>query len=225
VKILIVEDEPSLNKSMVEYLSSQQYLCESVSNFQDARDKVELHQYDCIVLDIMLPGGSGLQLLQVLKAANKMDGVIIISARNELDDKILGLQLGADDYLTKPFHLSELSVRIAAIIRRKSLQGNNLLRFEEITIDIQAKTIKVSNTEVILTRKEYELLVYFIINKNRVLSKNAIAEHLWGDNMDMADNYDFIYAHIKNLRKKLLQAGAGDYIHSIYGMGYKLISR
>lgn len=210
---------------MVEYLSSQQYLCESVSNFQDARDKVELHQYDCIVLDIMLPGGSGLQLLQVLKAANKMDGVIIISARNELDDKILGLQLGADDYLTKPFHLSELSVRIAAIIRRKSLQGNNLLRFEEITIDIQAKTIKVSNTEVILTRKEYELLVYFIINKNRVLSKNAIAEHLWGDNMDMADNYDFIYAHIKNLRKKLLQAGAGDYIHSIYGMGYKLISR
>ncbi|HXS35748.1 MAG TPA: response regulator transcription factor [Flavipsychrobacter sp.] len=225
MKILIVEDEPSLNKSMVEYLSSQQYLCESVSNFQDARDKVELHQYDCIVLDIMLPGGSGLQLLQVLKAANKMDGVIIISARNELDDKILGLQLGADDYLTKPFHLSELSVRIAAIIRRKSLQGNNLLRFEEITIDIQAKTIKVSNTEVILTRKEYELLVYFIINKNRVLSKNAIAEHLWGDNMDMADNYDFIYAHIKNLRKKLLQAGAGDYIHSIYGMGYKLISR
>lgn len=225
MKILIVEDEPSLNKSMVEYLSSQQYLCESVGNFQDARDKIELHQYDCIVLDIMLPGGSGLQLLEVLKAANKMDGVIIISARNELDDKILGLQLGADDYLTKPFHLSELSVRIAAIIRRKSLQGNNLLRFEEITIDIQAKTIKVNNTEVILTRKEYELLVYFIINKNRVLSKNAIAEHLWGDNMDMADNYDFIYAHIKNLRKKLVQAGAGDYIHSIYGMGYKLISR
>jgi DNA-binding response OmpR family regulator len=221
VKILIVEDEPALNKSMVEYLSSQQYLCESVFNYKDALEKIELYQYDCIVLDLMLPGGSGLQLLQVLKDANKTDGVIIISARDELNDKIVGLQLGADDYLTKPFHLPELSVRIAAIIRRKNMHGSNLMNFEEIHIDVLAKTVQISNKEVILTRKEYELLLYFIINKNRVLSKSAIAEHLWGDNMDMADNYDFIYAHIKNLRKKLLQAGAGDYIQSIYGMGYK----
>jgi DNA-binding response OmpR family regulator len=206
---------------MVDYLSSQQYLCESVLNYKDALDKIELYQYDCIVLDIMLPGGTGLQLLQALKKTGKTDGVIIISARDELNDKITGIQLGADDYLTKPFHLSELSVRIAAIIRRKNMQGNDLLRFEEIQIDIQAKTVQVNDTEMILTKKEYELLVYFIINKNRVLSKNAIAEHLWGDNMDMADNYDFIYAHIKNLRKKLLQVGAGDYIQSIYGMGYK----
>ncbi len=221
MKILIVEDEPALNKSMVEYLSSQQYLCESVFNYKDALEKIELYQYDCIVLDLMLPGGSGLQLLQVLKDANKTDGVIIISARDELNDKIVGLQLGADDYLTKPFHLPELSVRIAAIIRRKNMHGSNLMNFEEIHIDVLAKTVQISNKEVILTRKEYELLLYFIINKNRVLSKSAIAEHLWGDNMDMADNYDFIYAHIKNLRKKLLQAGAGDYIQSIYGMGYK----
>lgn len=206
---------------MVDYLSSQQYICESVSNFSDAQEKIELYQYDCIVLDIMLPDGNGLQLLQQLKESNKLDGVIIISARNELDDKITGLKLGADDYLTKPFHLSELSVRIAAIIRRKSLQGSNLLRYNEIVIDIQAKTVEINDKDINLTRKEYDLLVYFIINKQRVLSKNAIASHLWGDDMDMADNYDFIYAHIKNLRKKLLDAGAQDYIKSIYGMGYK----
>jgi DNA-binding response OmpR family regulator len=221
MKILIVEDEPALNKSMVDYLTSQQYLCESVSNYRDALEKIELYQYDCIVLDIMLPDGNGLQILRALKKAGKTDGVIIISAKNELDDKITGLNLGADDYLTKPFHLSELSVRIAAIIRRKNLQGSNLLTFEEISIDIQAKTVSVNKDDLVLTRKEYELLVYFVINKNRVLSKNTIAEHLWGDDMDMADNYDFIYAHIKNLRKKLLHAGAGDYIQSIYGMGYK----
>ena len=225
MKILIVEDEPALNKSIVEYLSSQQYLCESVSNYRDALDKIELYQYDCIVLDIMLPGGNGLQLLQALKSAGKTDGVIIISAKNELDDKIKGLNLGADDYLTKPFHLSELSVRISAIIRRKNLKGNNLLSFEEITIDVQARTVIVSGQNIILTRKEYELLLYLVINKNRVLSKNTIAEHMWGDDMDMADNYDFIYAHIKNLRKKLLNAGAGDYIKSVYGMGYKFAVR
>jgi DNA-binding response OmpR family regulator len=225
MKILIVEDEPALNKSMVEYLSSQQYLCESVSNYPDALEKIELYQYDCIVLDIMLPGGNGLQLLQVLKDEGKSDGVIIISAKNELDDKIKGLRLGADDYLTKPFHLSELSVRIAAIIRRKNLQGSNLLIFEEIVIDVPAKTVTINNQNLVLTRKEYELLVYLIINKNRVLSKSMIAGHMWGDDMDMADSYDFIYAHIKNLRKKLLNAGAADYLQSVYGMGYKFAIR
>ena len=225
MKILIVEDEAALNKSMVDYLSSQQYLCESVSNYHDAREKIETYQYDCIVLDIMLPGGSGLQLLQALKDEEKSDGVIIISAKGELDDKINGLSLGADDYMTKPFHLSELSVRIAAIIRRKNLKGNNLLSFEEITINIQAMVVKVHDKDIVLTHKEYDLLVYLITNKNRVLSKSAIAEHLWGDSMDMVDSYDFIYAHVKNLRKKLLNSGAFDYIHSIYGMGYKFSVR
>jgi len=221
MKILIVEDEPALNKSMVDYLSSQQYRCESVNNYAAAIEKIELYDYDCIVLDIMLPGGTGLQILQALRDANKTDGVIIISAKNELDDKITGLRLGADDYLTKPFHLSELSMRIAAILRRKNLKGSSLLTFEEIAIDVDARTVVINNNNLSLTRKEYELLVYFIINKNRVLSKNTIAEHLWGDDMDMADNYDFIYAHIKNLRKKLMAAGAADYVQSIYGMGYK----
>jgi len=225
VKILIVEDETALNKSMVDYLSAQQYLCESVTNYYDALAKIEVYQYDCIVLDIMLPGGSGLQLLQTLKKINKTDGVIIISARTQLEDKIAGLESGADDYLAKPFHLSELSVRIAAIIRRRSQQGNDTVVFEEITVDTQARSVVVDDETLVLTKKEYELLLYFIINKNKVLSKNAIAEHLWGDEMDIADNYDFIYAHIKNLRKKLLAAGAGDYLQSIYGMGYKFSFR
>ncbi len=221
MKVLIIEDEPALNKSMVEYLSSHKYLVESVDNYPDALSKIEEHQYDCIVLDIMLPGGNGLTLLQVLRKLNKLDGVIIISARNELDDKITGLQLGADDYLTKPFHLAELNVRIAAIVRRKNALGNDMISFEEISIDAQSQKVMVNDAEITLTRTEYEFLMYLIINKNRVLSKSAIAEYLWGDHMDMVDNYDFMYAHIKNLRKKLVQAGAGDYIHSVYGMGYK----
>jgi DNA-binding response OmpR family regulator len=224
VKILIIEDEPSLNKSMVDYLTAQLYLVEAVSNYPEALEKIERYHYDCIVLDLGLPGGNGLQLLQELKANQKTDGVIIISARNELDDKITGLQLGADDYLTKPFHLPELSVRIASIIRRKNMQGNNTISFEKIQLQVAAKTVFVEGKEVVFTKKEYDLLLYFLINKNRVLGKSAIAEHLWGDDMDLADNYDFIYTHIKNLRKKLILAGAGDYIHSVYGMGYKFSS-
>jgi len=221
MKILIVEDEPSLNKAMVDYLQHQQYLCESVNNFHDAVEKTESYEYDCIVLDIMLPGGNGLELLRQLKANKKTEGVIIISARNELDDKLSGLQLGADDYLTKPFHLPELSARIAAIIRRKNLQGNTILRFEEIGVDVLAKIVTIQDKEITLTRKEYDMLLYFLVNRNRVLSKDAIASHLWGADADLAENLDFIYTHVKNLRKKLLQYGAGDYIHSVYGMGYK----
>jgi DNA-binding response OmpR family regulator len=221
MKILIVEDELALNKIMVEYLSSQQYLCEAVSNYRDALEKIEVFDYDCIVLDIMLPDGNGLQIVKALKAMGKTDGVIIISAKNELDDKITGLNLGADDYLTKPFHLSELSVRVAAIIRRKSLNGNSLLVFGEITIDAQARNVSIKDRLVSLTRKEYELLLYLIVNKNKVISKNSIAEHLWGDDMDIAGSYDPIYAHIKNLRKKLVSAGAPDYLKSVYGLGYK----
>lgn len=221
MKVLVIEDEQSLNQNIVEYLSSQQYLCESVGNYRDAREKILGYEYDCIVLDINLPDGNGLQILKLLKAEEKTDGVIIISARGELDDRITGLQMGADDYLTKPFHVSELSVRIASIIRRKKLQGSNWIKFEEISIDTLAATVTINGEPLVLTRKEYDLLLFFIINKNRVHSKNAIAEHLWGDNMDLVDSYDFIYAHIKNLRKKLLQAGCDDYIKSIYGVGYK----
>lgn len=222
MKILIVEDEKVLNESMVTYLSGSGYICESVSTYNDALEKIDHHTYDCIVLDIMLPGGSGLQLLKYLKEDRKDEGVIIISAKGALDDKMAGFELGADDYLTKPFHLSELSMRIAAIIRRKNFQGQSLITTGDISIDVIAKTVKANGKELDLTQKEYQLLLYMVTNKNKILSKNAIAEHLWGDDQDFAENYDFIYTHIKNIRKKIVAAGGEDSIRSVYGMGYKL---
>lgn len=204
---------------MAAYLSSQDYHCDVAEDYTTAEYKTEYNDYDCILLDITLPGGNGLKILEQLKEDKKTDGVLIISAKNSLDDKIKGLNLGADDYLSKPFHLSELNARIAAIIRRKKFDGNSILQFNNITIDTQSKTVTVENNLVELTKKEYELLLYFVSNKKRIISKEAIAEHLWGN--DMAGNFDFIYTHIKNLRKKLMDAGEADYIKSVYGMGYK----
>lgn len=219
MRILIIDDEKELSASIVSYLTTQEYTCDTALTYQEALYKVEAFDYDCILLDISLPGGNGLKILEALKENNKSDGVLIISAKNSLDDKIQGLNLGADDYLSKPFHLSELNARIAAIIRRKNFDGHNLIKFHNLTIDTQSKEVAVNNTDITLTKKEYELLIYFISNKRKVISKDAIARHLWGD--DMAGNFDFIYTHIKNLRKKLADAGEADYIKSIYGMGYK----
>jgi DNA-binding response OmpR family regulator len=221
MKLLIVEDEKELSKSIVAYLKQENYLCEIAPDFKTALDKTELFDYDCVLLDITLPDGNGLNVLKELKANKKTDGVIIISAKNSIDDRISGLNLGADDYLAKPFHLSELSARIAAVIRRRRFDGNKVLVLNELTIDTLAKTVLVNNKSVDLTRKEYDLLLYLVSNKNRVVSKNAIAEHLSGDEADVFDNFDFIYAHMKNLKKKLVQAGCTDYIKSVYGMGYK----
>jgi DNA-binding response OmpR family regulator len=221
MKVLIIEDEKALSESILAYLQSEHYTCETALDFKAALEKISLYEYACIILDITLPGGSGLELLRELKVNHKAEGVLIISARNSLDEKILGLKAGADDYLTKPFHLSELAARVSAIIRRKSFDGKDSLRFGDLHLDLREKTVKINTHILDLTRKEYDLLLYFISNKNKVISKGAIAEHLWGDNMDMADNFDFIYTHIKNLRKKILQAGAPDHIKSIYGIGYK----
>ena len=225
MKVLIIEDEKALSDSITSYLSSEQYVCEVANNFQSAIVKIANYDYACIILDINLPDGSGLDILKELKKLKKAEGVLIVSARNSLDDRLKGLNSGADDYLVKPFHLSELAARIAAIIRRKSFDGNNSLRFEELEFDLQTKTVQVNQRLLELTRKEYDLLLYFVNNKNKVINKSAIAEHLWGDDMDMADSYDFIYTHIKNLRKKLIQAGIRDYVHSVYGMGYKFSSQ
>jgi len=221
MKILIIEDEQELSSSICTYFATEQFICETAFDYATALEKISLYEYACIVLDITLPGGSGLDILKELKKQDKADGVIIISAKNALDDKIYGLKAGADDYLTKPFHMPELGARVAAIIRRKSFGGKNNIVFNELHIDLNEKQVSVAGKIVELTKKEYDLLLYFISNKNKVISKAAIAEHLWGDNMDLADNYDFIYTHVKNLRKKILQAGAPDYIKSVYGMGYK----
>ncbi len=203
-------------------MSAAGYLCESAFSYSQAINKLDHYDYDCIVLDIMLPGGSGLEVLKYLKQDKKTEGVIIISAKGALEDKITGLQIGADDYLTKPFHLSELSVRIAAIIRRKEFNGQSVISLGNINIDTIGKTVSINNQEIDLTQKEFQLLLFLVINKNRILSKNAIAQHLWGDDMDFPVNYDFLYSHIKNLRKKIVAAGSEDCIRSIYGEGYKM---
>lgn len=221
MKILIIEDELDLSSAIRDYLTSEGYLCETAITYDAAYQKISLYSYDCILLDLMLPDGNGLKLLKHLKSLQKTEGVIIISARNALDDRITGLNLGADDYLMKPFHLSELNARIAAIIRRKNNQHSNIFTFNEIEVDLGAKTITVNRHEIHFTRKEYDLLLYFIYNKGKAISKSAAAEHLWGDDADMADSFDFIYTHIKNIRKKLSDAGAKDYFHSVYGLGYR----
>ncbi|MDQ2719562.1 MAG: response regulator transcription factor [Bacteroidota bacterium] len=223
MKILIIEDEKALSESIADYLTSQEYTCDIAADYVSAIHKTEYNNYDCILLDIGLPGGSGLKILELLKQDKKLDGVLIISAKNSLDDKIKGLNLGADDYLPKPFHLSELNARIAAIIRRKNFEGNSVIEFHNLKIDTQTKTVTVNQFAVELTKKEYELLLYFVSNKKRLISKEAIAEHLWGN--DMSGNFDFIYTHIKNLRKKLMDAGDADYIKSVYGMGYKFTAQ
>jgi len=205
LKILIIEDEEGLRESIEEYFTEAGNICETACDYQTALSKVNLYRYDCILLDITLPGGNGISLLKNIKDNNYTDGILIISAKNSLDDRLEGLDLGADDYLVKPFHLSELKARVTAIIRRKSYNGSNLLTFNEISIDLLGKEVKVGKQTIKFTRKEYALLLYFIANKGKVISKNAIAEHLWGDGVDMADNFDFIYSHIKNIRKKLMK--------------------
>jgi len=222
MKLLIIEDEKELASSIASYLKNENYTCEVASNYKQALDKIETSDYECIALDITLPGGSGMQLLKELKNNKKTDGVIIISAKNSIEDRINGLRLGADDYLVKPFHLSELAARINAIIRRKMHSGNNLIRFNEISIDTLAKEVRVKEDPVELTRKEYELLVYFLSNQRKVISKNALISHLWSQEMGTGESADIIYTHMKNLRKKLSEKGCGDYIRSLYGMGYKL---
>jgi DNA-binding response OmpR family regulator len=221
MKVLIVEDEAELADSICAYLAGESFVCETARDYRSAAEKIALYDYTCIILDINLPDRSGLEVLQELQRMGKADGVLIVSARNALDDKVAGLKAGADDYLTKPFYLPELAARVQAIIRRKTFNGSNTVTFDELQLNLLDKTALVNGTVIELTRKEYELLLYLVSNKNKVVSKNAIAEHLWGDDMDMADSYDFIYSHIKNIRRKLAQAGCPDYIRSVYGMGYK----
>ncbi len=221
MKILIVEDEKELVKSMAQFLRQESYVCEVAYTEREANEKILIFDYDCILLDISLPDGNGLKILQKLKENNKTDGVIIITAKDSLDDKIKGLNLGADDYLPKPFYLPELSARISAVVRRKRFDGNNKLVFKEIVVDLLGKTVSVLNKPVDLTRKEYDLLIFLMANKNRVVSKNAIAEHLSGDDAELLDKFDFIYSHIKNLKKKMTEAGCEDYIKTVYGLGYK----
>lgn len=221
MKILIVEDEIELLAAISNFLTKETYICELAENYARAEDKLSIYEYDIVLLDITLPDGNGLELLKSIKKHQKKAGIIIISAKNSLDDKIHGLDLGADDYITKPFYLSELNSRIRAVLRRKQFDGTSLLSFNEISVDTESRSVSINGNTIILTRKEYDLLLFFMINRNRVLTKEAIAEHLWEDNIDMSDSFDFIYTHLNNLRKKIRAAGGSDYIKTLYGMGYK----
>ena len=221
MKLLIVEDNFQLADDLSRFLSEHGFIVEISDTLESARGKIELYDYELIILDIGLPDGSGLEIIKQLKNKKSDAGILIVTAKNAIEDKVKGLELGADDYITKPFHKAELNARIRSIIRRKKFNGSNIISINKIEIDLNSMAVKVNNIELDLTRKEYDLLLYFIYNKNRVLTKESIAEHLWGDHIDQADNFDFIYNHIKNLRKKLQNTGAGNHIRSVYGMGYK----
>jgi len=225
MKILIVEDEIELLIAIGNYLTKEKYICEMAATFSKAYEKSSIYIYDIILLDITLPDGNGLELISTIKQFNRQAGVIILSAKNSLDDKISSLDQGADDYLTKPFQLSELNSRIKALLRRRNYAGSNVVNFNEISIDTDSKTVSINNRKLLFTKKEYDILLHLIINQNRVLTKEAIAEHLWNDNIDLSDSYDFIYTHLNNIRKKIKAVGGTDYIKTLYGMGYKFTNQ
>ncbi|WP_418502295.1 response regulator transcription factor [Flagellimonas sp.] len=224
MKILVIEDEPQMLMGIKESLEKENFLVEVAMDYPSAYEKVFLYQYDCILLDIMLPNGSGLDILNALKKEGKSENIIIISARDSLDDKIIGLEQGADDYLVKPFHLAELNARIKAVLRRKNLDGGFRLEVANVLLDLDERSLQINGINIPLNRKEFDILNHFLQNRNRLVTKSALAEHVWGDHSDNSDNFDFVYYQIKNLRKKLLESGAEVEIVSVYGIGYKLVS-
>lgn len=223
MKILVVEDEPALREMMCEMLSAEKYTVESATDFDTAAQKTNDYEYDVILLDIMLPGGSGMELLKTLKKEKNPAHVLIISAKDSLEDKLEGLDIGADDYITKPFHLAELSARIRSVTRRGLKKGSDTINYGNVSLDTLTRKCFVGQTEVQLVRKEYDILLHFMTRPEHVSNKLTLAEAVWGDNIDQADNFDFIYAQIKNLRKKLQAAGADIEIKAVYGFGYKLV--
>ncbi|MCX8055571.1 MAG: response regulator transcription factor [Ignavibacteria bacterium] len=221
MKILLVEDEKDLAKSIVQYIAKENYKIDVAFDYSEAEDMILTRSYECALIDLMLPDGSGFELLKILKKVQPECGIIIITAKNTLDDKILGFDIGADDYLTKPFHLAELNARLKSLIRRKNFKGTNEIIINEITIDPNKREVKINDKIIDLTKREYDILLFLVTNKERVLTKETIVEHVWGEDSNIFNNFDFVYTHIKNLRKKLIENGCSDYIHSVYGIGYK----
>lgn len=225
MKILIIEDEKELVGAIKNFLEPEGFLCETSFSYFEAEDSLSAYNYDIIILDLTLPGGDGLELIKLIKDRNRQAGLLIVSAKNSLDDKIRGLDMGADDYITKPFHLAELNSRIKSLARRRHFDGANELIFNEIKINTDSNEVFINGTILDLTKKEFEILLYFIVNRNKVITRESIAEHVWGDNISYADNYDFIYSHIKNIRKKIELNNGRNYLQNIYGIGYKFSER
>lgn len=224
MKVLLVEDNRQLVDDISHFLTERGFVVEEALSLQYAKEKVEIYEYDLVIIDLGLPDGNGLDLIPRIQDAHPETAILILTAKDSLENKVRGLDWGADDYLTKPFHKAELNARIRSILRRRHANGSNILYHQELSINLNSREVRVNHTLIRLTRKEYDLLLFLIYNKNRLLTKESIAEHLWGDHIDQADNFDFIYNHIKNLRRKVSQAGGRDYILSMYGMGYKLIT-
>ncbi len=223
MKILLIEDEQEFRTAVAEYLKSNDYDCTSVGTLKKGLEKSMNYVYDCVLVDVGLPDGSGIDIINSIKKNNPDTGIIIISAKNSLEDKIEGLHIGADDYLSKPFHLSELNARISSLLRRRTFGGKNHLSFDNLLIKTNEKQVLVSDKLVQLTRKEYDILIYLASNPSHLITKEALADNIWGDKAEMATSFDFVYSQIKNLKKKLHDAGAKDFIKVVYGMGYKFI--
>jgi DNA-binding response OmpR family regulator len=221
MKILIIEDEKDLVDTLKNYLGSEGFLCETATTWFEAEDSLSVYNYDIIILDLTLPDGNGLDLIKLIKERNKDAGLLIVSAKNSLDDKVKGLDMGADDYISKPFHLAELNSRIKSLARRRHYEGSDEIVFNEIKINVEANEVSVHGEKLDLTKKEYDILLYFMVNRNKLITRESIAEHAWGDSISYADNFDFVYSHIKNLRKKIGQQKGKNYIHNFYGIGYK----
>jgi len=221
MKILIIEDEKDLVETMKNYLGSEGFLCEKATSWFEAEDSLSVYNYDIIILDLTLPGGDGLDLIKLIKERNKDAGLLIVSAKNSIDDKIKGLDMGADDYISKPFHLAELNSRIKSLARRRHYEGSNEIVFNEIKINVESNEVSVNGEKLDLTKKEYDILLYFMVNRNELITRESIAEHAWGDSISYADNFDFVYSHIKNLRKKIGLKKGKNYLHNFYGIGYK----
>ena len=221
MNVLIVEDEKELLNSIITYLQGSDIVCDKAEKLSEALELLNLKSYDCIILDIGLPDGSGFEVIRAMQQLDHPTGIVIISARNSLDDRLTGLNIGADDYVVKPFHMPELIARINSVVRRRSPKDNKGIVFHELRLIPEEMILYIGDKQISLTKKEHEMLLYLINNPNRVITKEAIAEHLWGDHADIADSFNFIYSHIKNLRKKMVDNGCKDYIKSIYGVGYK----
>ena len=222
MKLLIVEDNLKLLEAIKETLESEKFLCEAAANYETAHEKIFLYTYDALIVDINLPDGTGLDLIRKMKKQYSTTGIIVISARNSLNNKIEGLDLGADDYITKPFDMAELVARVKALLRRRNFSGNDIITHNKISVNTVNRSVAAGNQQLDLTKSEYDILLFFLSNPGRVLTRESIAEHIWGDNMDLADSFDFIYSHIKNLRKKITAAGVDNPLKAVYGVGYKL---